>query len=67
MYEDPNVKLRRELITLLNTASRENLSNTPDFMLADFMLGCLETYERVVSARAAWSRVLRVMEPDVDD
>lgn len=46
--------LREELRDLLNRHSAENGSNTPDFMLADYLMRCLEAFERVVNARDHW-------------
>ncbi len=46
--------LRKEIKSILNKYSQENRSNTPDFMLADFMLGCLNVYENTISAREKW-------------
>lgn len=48
--------LKRELTTLLNRTSRENKSDTPDFLLAEFMLGCLESFERATKKRDKWYR-----------
>ena len=44
-----------ELIHLLNKYSREQTSNTPDFLLAQYMIGCLELYERAVQSREGWT------------
>jgi len=49
-----NLELRHILESVLNTKSRENASNTPDFILAEYMLNCLEAYEKAVLARAIW-------------
>lgn len=46
--------LIREVATVLNKYSQENRSNTPDFMLSEFMLGCLNVYENTIVARNAW-------------
>ena len=46
--------LVRELASLLNKHSEEKRSGTPDFMLAEFMLGCLTVYENTISAREKW-------------
>lgn len=44
----------RELAELLNKHSRENFSSTPDFLLARFLMGCLESYETVMLANTRW-------------
>lgn len=46
--------LKSELTDLLNRYSRENGSNTPDFLLAEFMLQSLDTFDLIVSKREAW-------------
>lgn len=48
--------LRDELLTLLNRYSREDRSNTPDWVLADYLMACLEAYEMAVKARTAWHK-----------
>lgn len=50
---EPN-KLEQELTKLLNRNSRENDSNTPDFILSQFMLGCLTTFETATQQRESW-------------
>lgn len=49
-----NNKLRQELRELLNRHSRENRSDTPNFILADYMMGCLTMFENVVQRREKW-------------
>jgi hypothetical protein len=46
--------LRDELASLLNRHSAENRSNTPDFILAQFMMNCLQAYNEAVLDRADW-------------
>ena len=43
--------LRTELCELLNRYSRENISNTPDFILRDYLFDCLKAFERGVQLR----------------
>jgi hypothetical protein len=42
-----------ELTALLNRHSAENGSNTPDFILALYLLNCLDAYNKAVSQRDA--------------
>lgn len=42
------------LESLLNAESMENGSNTPDFMLADYLMGCLKAFNEAVQARDDW-------------
>ena len=46
--------LTREISSVLNKYIQENRSNTPDYMLAEFMLGCLNVYENTISKREVW-------------
>ncbi len=41
----------RELTLLLNQHSMENTSNTPDWILAQFLMGCLESFDKAVQQR----------------
>jgi hypothetical protein len=43
-----------ELESLINRYSQENASNTPDFILAQYMLGCLEAFNAAVKRREEW-------------
>ena len=43
-----------ELKDLINKYSLENESNTPDFILSEYLLDCLAAYERTVNQRDAW-------------
>jgi hypothetical protein len=45
-----------ELRSLINKHSMENGSNSPDFMLASFLSGCLDSFDKAVSARDKWFR-----------
>jgi hypothetical protein len=43
-----------EVQHLLNKYSRENHSQTPDFILAQFLASSLEAYEQAVNSRDSW-------------
>lgn len=43
-----------ELVCLLNKYSKENGSNTPDFILAEYLIRCLETWNQFIAAREDW-------------
>ena len=47
-------QFHRELSSLLNRYSKENESNTPDFLLASYLTGCLLTFNSIVNAREEW-------------
>jgi hypothetical protein len=39
---------------LINRHSRENESNTPDFILAQYVLGCLTAFNMATQQRETW-------------
>ena len=41
----------QELVGLINRHSIENRSNTPDWILADYILGCLRAFDMAVHYR----------------
>ena len=43
-----------ELSSLINRYSKENGSDTPDFILAEYLQGCLENFDRIVRSRETW-------------
>ncbi len=42
---------RKELEVLINRHSKENGSDTPDFILAEFLDGCLSAFDTAVQLR----------------
>lgn len=48
------MNLRQELTALLNKHSAENGSNTPDWILADYLLRSLDAFEQATKAREIW-------------
>lgn len=57
---DPNdpqarrYRLRKALAELLNKHSAENGSDTPDFILADHLMSCLDAWESSIIDRERW-------------
>ena len=49
---DPN--FRSELERVINCFSRENGSDTPDFILAEYLTACLDAYDKALQRREAW-------------
>jgi hypothetical protein len=45
---------REEMMQLINKHSKENGSNTPDLILASYLLDCLTAFDRAVQDREAW-------------
>ena len=44
----------KELELVINRHSKENQSDTPDFMLAEYLKNCLDAYATVVTKRDKW-------------
>jgi len=49
-------KFRKELEKLINKYSLENRSNTPDFILSDYLVGCLKLFDETLETREWWYR-----------
>lgn len=47
-------QLRTEIEKLINQQSLENESNTPDFILAEYLVDCLRIFDKAVNKRAEW-------------
>lgn len=45
---------KQDLVDLINTYSMENESNTPDFILANYMIDCLNIFESATNRREKW-------------
>ena len=43
-----------ELRNLINHHSKENESNTPDFILATYMNDCLDAFNKACNRRTVW-------------
>ena len=43
-----------ELRAVINRRSRENASNTPDYILALYLERCLESFEIAIQQRETW-------------
>jgi hypothetical protein len=46
--------LRLEIENAINRVCAENVSNTPDFILAEFMIDCLAAFDKATNTRSAW-------------
>ena len=47
-------EFKKELEVLINKYSIENDSNTPDYILANYLFSCLEAYNKSVKSRDKW-------------
>jgi len=51
---DKSIAFRKELEILINMFSKENGSDTPDFILANYMANMLGAFDTAVQARTEW-------------
>lgn len=51
---DPPKDLATELAEVINRRSLENASGTPDFLLASYLVGCLQNWNKHVEQRDKW-------------
>ena len=47
-------ELREKIETAINQECAENESNTPDFILADYLISCLEAFDIATKRRDKW-------------
>ena len=52
-----SVDFRSALADLLNSFSKENGSNTPDWVLRDYLCDCLKAFDRATKTRDKWYNV----------
>lgn len=52
--EQMQANFEKELESLINRHSQENASNTPDFILAQYILSCLLAFNTAVQQRETW-------------
>ena len=47
-------KFQSELTGLINSQCQENESNTPDYILARYLVKCLEAFNEATNDRSIW-------------
>jgi len=47
-------KFRKELEDLINKHSIENETNTPDYILSEYLMNCLQAFNNAVNERIDW-------------
>lgn len=47
-------ELSKRIRSIINELSEENNSNTPDFILAEYLVQCLRNFESAANAREKW-------------
>lgn len=45
--KESSITFKQELTSLINKYNLENTSNTPDFILADYLINCLDSYNKI--------------------
>ena len=56
--KDPNeLTFQSELTNLINKYSEESNSNTPDWILAEYIVNCLYAFNRATQTRTTWYSV----------
>jgi len=55
------MNLRKDIESALNSCCAENISNTPDFILAEYLIACLSAFDSATKSRDKWYSV--VLEP----
>lgn len=46
--------LRKQIETAINSTSSENGSNTPDYILAEYLTDCLAAFDKATLQRDEW-------------
>ncbi len=49
--------LKKELAKVINSRSVENGSDTPDFILAEYLVDCLKSFEKAIVSRHIYDNV----------
>ena len=47
-------ELQKEIESAINRCSAENGSNTPDFILAEYLMDCLDAFDKITDKRDHW-------------
>ena len=59
-------QLRKDIEDSINRNSAESGSNTPDFILAEYLMSCLSAYDIAVTSRDGWNASVAVVD-DTED
>ena len=51
---DKETEFHKELSSLINRYSKENGSNTPDFIIATYLISCLDNFNNTSNIREIW-------------
>ena len=51
---DETISFENDLRAIINKHSKENGSNTPDFILADYLISCLHAFDLAAALAKNW-------------
>jgi hypothetical protein len=54
MNTERRIAFHKELISIINRNSLENDSDTPDWVIADYLIACLDAWNEGVQYREKW-------------
>ena len=60
-------EFQTKLTALLNECCAENGSDTPDYILADYLVSCLKAFDRATNARSKWHGYIPLHEGRILD
>jgi len=67
LSQNEEIDFKGELAKAINKYCIENGSNTPDFVIADYLFECIRNLETAINDRAAWfGRYDKINESDPD-
>lgn len=68
-FEQPTepTDFERALSSLINRHSRENESDTPDYILAEYMMSCLKAFEKATVVRNLWYEPPVPVQPEREE
>ena len=66
MDEEKRDKVTKDLENVINSNSIENESNTADFILAEYLMDCLDNYKKIHDANERWyGKKLEIISDEV--
>ena len=60
------MELRKQIEQVINSTSSENGSDTPDFILAEYLTDCLTAFDKATIAREKWYGRVNVPVPSLE-
>ena len=51
---EKRMELRKKLEEAINSVSAESGSNTPDFILAEYLMDCIAAFDKATKRRESW-------------